>query len=108
MYLVIAEIVNALGGYKEVAAICLVSTANVNKWKDNPGGSGQTIPVERLQELLAAAGQRLTNLTLQNLIDELINEHFLNLCFRRGILEDRIFEIVEILQNGTKPKAVNS
>lgn len=96
------SVIEALGGYLEVAGLCLVQPVNVSKWMEDPFGSGQDIPVKHLQVLLASAGNNLTNLPLQHAVDELLQDHFLNLCHRRAILEDKVFEIVEALTGNGK------
>lgn len=104
-YLVQGDLINALGGYKTIAAACLVTTDNVNKWKQNPEGNGQDIPVKHLQTLLKLAGDNLSNIVVQHLADELMQDHFLNLLHRRMIPDDKAYEIVSMLmgENGGKP-----
>lgn len=97
-YLVIRDIITALGGYREVAKIVLVAPVTVSKWMEDERGSGQDIPVKHLRSLLAEAGARLGNLPLQNGVDELLQEHFLALCYRRAYLEDRVVQFIEMLQ----------
>ena|ERR1051325_1509418 len=94
---VICSLIDALGGYKVVAAACLVSTDSVNKWKQNPQASGQDIPVKHLQTLLSLAGERLTNLSVQLALEELLQDHFLNRCHRRAYPVEKVFEFVEML-----------
>jgi len=101
LYLVMTDWIMALGGYKIVAASCLVSVESVNKWKQDPDGNGQDIPVKHLQTLLALTGTQLTNLAAQNAADELIQDHLLSLCFRRAYLEEKVFAMVELLTSGT-------
>src|SRR5688500_4534906 len=97
MFLVVGDLINALGGYRVVAAACLVATDTVNKWKQDPTGNGQDIPVKHLQTLLTLVGENLTNLPAQNACDELLQFHFLGLCLRRAYLEERVFQMVELL-----------
>jgi len=104
---VICSLINALGGYKVVAAACLVSTDSVNKWKQNPEESGQDIPVKHLQTLLALAGQHLSNYPAQLALEELLNEHFLSQCHRRCYLEDKVFEMIQTLIGQHVKPAVN-
>lgn len=91
------DVIDGLGGYLEVAGLCLVQPVSVSKWMEDPFNSGQDITVRHLQTLLATAGEKLTNFPLQNAVDELLQDHFLNLCHRRTILEDKVFEIVDAL-----------
>lgn len=104
-HLVQRDIVNACGGYKAAAAICLVAPVTVSKWMEDPAtGSGQDITVKHLQSLLIYAGENLQNLPLQNAVDELMQDHFLNLCFRRAYPEEKVFAVVEMLTPGMTPK----
>jgi len=97
MYLVLADLITALGGYKVVAAACLVSVESVNKWKQNPVGNGQDIPVRHLQTLLACVGESLTNLAAQNAADELLADHFLNLCHRVAYPTEQVGQFIDML-----------
>lgn len=103
----IGELINAVGGYKIVAAACPISIESVNKWKQNPEGNGQDIPVKHLQTLLALAGQQLANLAAQNAADELLQDHFLSLFHRRAYTEEFVFKLVAELQGQKIIKAVN-
>lgn len=107
-HLVVAALINALGGYKAVAAYCMTTPSNVNKWKLDPEDDGQMIPLIHLLNLFSMCGAQLTNLAAQNALDELICDHILSRCFRRAYLEERVFEFVELLTNGSVPRrAVN-
>lgn len=108
-YNVQKSLIVAVGGYKAVAARCMCSPGYVEKWGEDPEGkSGQDITVRHLQTLLTLAGEQLANLAAQNAADELIQDHFLNLFYRRSFPEDRVFQFIEMLQ-GQKPptKAAN-
>ena|SRR5690242_3687717 len=104
---VICSLIDALGGYKIVAAACLVGTDSVNKWKQDPEKSGQDIPVRHLQTLLSLGGEHLDNIAAQMALEELINEHFLKLCHRRSYLEDKVFEMIQTLTGQNGKVAVN-
>lgn len=107
LHLVLADMIRELGGYEQVASACLVAPVTVNKWKGDPSGSGQPIPFSKLQVLLAMCGERLTNLGLQNLTDELLNEHILALCFRVAYPQERVFQVIEMLQTQVIKKVGN-
>lgn len=107
-HLVQRDLITACGGYKATAAICLVAPVTVSKWMEEPvTGSGQDITVKHLQSLLIYAGENLGNLLLQNAVDELMQDHFLNLCFRRAYPEEKVFAVVELLTSEPTRKAVN-
>jgi len=95
---VICSLIDALGGYKVVAAACLVGTDSVNKWKQNPDVSGQDIPVKHLQTLLSLAGEHLANIPAQLALEELLQDHFLSRCYRRCYPEEKVFRFIEMLQ----------
>ena len=100
-HLVQAEIIKALGGAESVAQACLLAPVTVRKWmEDSETGSGQDITVKNLQKLLRVAGQHISNLQLQNLVDELLNEHFLALCHRTAYVQDQNYAVMDILKNG--------
>ena len=109
MFLVIADLINALGGYRVVAAYCLTTTSNVNKWKLDPDEDGQIIPFIHVLNLFSMCGAQLTNLAAQNALDELLCDHILNLCYRRAYLEDKVFQFIDMLAGQKLPitKAVN-
>jgi len=107
MHLAIGDLINALGGYKTVAAACMVSAESVNKWKQNPDGNGQVIPLIHFQTLLAMTGEQLANLRAQNACDEVLQDHLLGLCFRRAYPEEFVFAVIEKLQGQQIGKAVN-
>lgn len=104
LYLVVGALITALGGYKVVAAACLVSPDTVNKWKQNPEGNGQDLPLKHFQTLLAMTGENLTNLAAQNAADELLQDHFLGLCFRRAYPEEKVFAVIDMLASGVGKK----
>lgn len=47
--------------------------------------------------MLVLAGENLTNLDAQNAVDELINDHLLNLCHRVAYPQERVFAFIEML-----------
>lgn len=100
MHLALADLINALGGYKIIAGACMVSPESVNKWKQSPTGNGQVIPLIHFQTLLAMVGDNLTNLAAQNACDEILQDHLLGLCFRRAYPEEKVFAVVEMLSGG--------
>lgn len=99
-HLVQADIINDLGGAEEVAGVLRLQPITVRKAMQDPSGSGQPITVKNLQGLLLFAGQHLANLTLQNHVDELLQEHFLNLCHRSAYPQEKIFLVMDVLRNG--------
>ena len=56
-HLAVGALIEAIGGYKVAARICLVTPITVEKWKESPDESGQVIPVKHLQSLLTAVGE---------------------------------------------------
>lgn len=107
-YNVQKALIDALGGYKKVAAACLCQPGYVQKWGEDPDGkSGQDITVRHLQTLLALAGQQLSNHAAQVAADELMSEHFLALFYRRAYPEEKVFQFIEMLQGQQIGKAVN-
>jgi hypothetical protein len=109
-YNVQKALIDALGGYKAIAAACLCQPGYVQKWGEDPDGkSGQDITVRHLQTLLALAGERLDNLAAQNAADELIQDHFLSLFHRRAYPEEKVFQFIEMLagQRLNPKQAVN-
>lgn len=106
-HLVVADLINGFGGYKAVASFCMVSPESVNKWKQDPLGNGQVVPVCHLQTMLAAAGETLGNLAVQNAADELMQDHFLNLFHRHAYPTEKVFAFIEMLQGQQITKAVN-
>ena len=103
------DIIAALGGVDAVARRWLVKPITVRKCTEDPNGSGQDITFAHFQDFLAAAGENLTNLPLQNAIDELLADHVLNLCYRRAYLEEKVFQFIEMLsgQKATTKTVVN-
>jgi hypothetical protein len=104
---VICSLIDALGGYKVVAAACLVGIDSVNKWKQNPEASGQDIPVKHLQTLLSLAGEHLANIPAQLALEELLQDHFLNRCHRRCYPTEKVFAFIDMLQGQERKAVVN-
>lgn len=107
MHLVIADLINSLGGYKAVAGRTYLSIESVNKWKQDPSGNGQVIPLVHLLTLFGMVGDDLTNLPAQNALDELLMDHILAPCHRFAYLEEKVFAVVEYLMGNKITKAVN-
>ena len=97
------KIFQELGGIKKVASICLVTEANAYRWQQPLNKNGETIPVKHLQTILSESKKYLENITLQALVNELLQDHFAGLCLRRVILEDVLSEALFLLSNGCKP-----
>jgi hypothetical protein len=106
LHLAVGNLIAACGGYKNVAALCMVSPENVNKWKQDANGNGQVIPLVHLQTLLANVGENLTDLTLQNAADEIVQEHILNLFHRYAYPTERVFQFIELLQGQQIRRAI--
>ena len=106
-HLAIGALIEAIGGYKVAARICLVTPITVEKWKESPDESGQVIPVKHLQSLLTAVGEQLENHAVQIAADEVMQEYFLNLYHRRCYPTEKVFEFIEMLQGQERKAVVN-
>jgi len=54
----------------------------------------------------ANVGENLTDLTLQNAADEIVQEHILNLFHRYAYPTERVFQFIELLQGQQIRRAI--